>query len=116
MNNHTHEMIVEAIQQGGGTVVSPPGSSPVRFYVDCDSTLPFKLAKALGDNTAVHYEGENERISPTAGTIVEKIRGPDGALYERVTPHAGFIKTRTYSVICNVEKARDRRSHIQQAS
>jgi hypothetical protein len=91
--------IAEMVEHGGGTVTSPAGSSPVRFYCNCDSTLPVKLARALGDASNVHYEGERETLDANAGTTVEKIRGPDGALHERITPHHGFIKTRTYSVI-----------------
>ena len=95
MDNARFNEVVTAIRAGGGTVISAAGASPVRFYVDCDSLLPFQLEKTVGK--PIHYEGEDTRHSPFAGSeiITEKIRGE---WVRREVPHAGFIRTRIFSV------------------
>src|SRR5262249_19840149 len=97
MSNRAEE-ISALIEQGGGTVISPLGAFPIRFTADADSKLPNQLQKLLG-NLAVHFEGEDERLSATAGTRIEKVR-IDGVLREKTSIHPGFIKTRVYSVVC----------------
>jgi hypothetical protein len=95
MDNKRFNEVVTAIRAGGGTVISPPGSL-VRFFVGADSALPFELERAFGK--PLHYEGEDTRLSPFAGTqiITKKIAGE---WVEQKIPHAGFVRVRTFSMV-----------------
>jgi hypothetical protein len=99
-NNARVDAVSELIERGGGTITTPPGANPIRFFLNEDAKavgLLKQLEQALGA-TAIVHEGKDERISPNAHTIVEKVRF-NGEVHERKYKRPGFVTVLSYSVM-----------------